>query len=362
MNTLITFIRNLKIQQKLAASFSLILLTFLAHSIYGWIEGVSLINAARDLQEKDYLTSRDGLILEEKFTNLGKIYVDAISFSDDRKLAKTQEIETDFTATINDLKKYEVKDIHSVEEMETAFAAYTVMGKNLVSSIIAKKESSEIEKGMNEFSTLHRTLKDKIKNYTSAKDTVFRNDIANMKQRIKTFNQITIAITIVILIGGMILSVLVARNISTRLTSMITLATKISEGDFTQRFTVNSQDEIGILSGAFIRMSDRLSAMIKNIREVTHHVASATEQMGKNTKTVMEGARNQASCAETGSSSIIEMNSAIMEISSNVESLSSSSEITSSSILEISASFNEVTNATVGMVGQVNDTSASIVE
>lgn len=355
-------IRNLKIQQKLAASFSLILLTVLAHSVYGWMEGIHLINAATDLQEKDYSTSRDGLILEDKFANLGKIYVDSISFGDVAKLEKAREIERDFIETIAHLKKYEMKDIQTVLEMETSFNNYTVVSKNLVTLIMAKKDPSEIEKRMNDFAELNQNLKNKIKNYTAEKDKVFRDNIAVMQQRIKTFNQITAAITFVILIAGITLSVIVARSISTRLTSIIALATKIAEGDFTHRYVVNSQDEIGILSASFIKMSDRLSAMIKNIREVTHHVASATDQIGKNTRTVMEGAKAQASSAETGSSSIIEMNSAIMEISSNVESLSSSSEITSSSILEMSTSFKEVTNATDTMVGKVNETSSSIVE
>ncbi|MBI3595233.1 MAG: HAMP domain-containing protein [Nitrospirae bacterium] len=184
----------------------------------------------------------------------------------------------------------------------------------------------------------------------------------NLSEKIRTDLLLTLLLTGMIILIGSFLAFIYVKSIVQPIEEMALLATKIADGDFTHSLNVTSRDEIGVLGQAFIKMSGSLNAMIKNIREVTHNLASASVQMKKHSETVMQGAKAQASSGETSSSSVVQMNTSILEITSNVEGLSHSSEATSSSILQMSASFEEVANTTIHMVDRVDETSSSITE
>ncbi|MBI1822240.1 MAG: HAMP domain-containing protein [Nitrospirae bacterium] len=186
--------------------------------------------------------------------------------------------------------------------------------------------------------------------------------LKSLEQKLRINLLLSLGLTASILLIGSCLAFLFIRKVIRPIEHMALLATKIADGDFTQTINVNSQDEIGVLGGAFAKMSGSLNSMVKNIREVTFNLAAASEQIKNNSLTIMEGAKNQSEKTETSTTSVIEMDSTIKEISANVEGLSLSAETTSSSILELSASFEEVAKTTANMVGSVDETAASIIE
>ncbi|MFI5303237.1 MAG: methyl-accepting chemotaxis protein [Nitrospiria bacterium] len=186
--------------------------------------------------------------------------------------------------------------------------------------------------------------------------------LTHLNEKVRTNLTINFILTTIIILIGSFLAFMFVKSVVQPIEEMAGFAIKIGDGDFTQTLKINSRDEIGVLSLAFVKMSGSLNSMIKNLREVTHNLASASDQIRKNSETVMQGAKAQASSSETSSSSVVQMNTSIMEITSNVEGLSHSSESTSSSILEMSASFEEVANTTIHMVDRVDETSSSILE
>ncbi|MEK7871252.1 MAG: methyl-accepting chemotaxis protein [Nitrospirota bacterium] len=183
-----------------------------------------------------------------------------------------------------------------------------------------------------------------------------------MKQKLDSIRNVIFILTTITIGIGIIVSFFFIKVIINPIEKMVGVAVGIADGDFMQSVKIASQDEIGILGGAFTRMSANLRGMIMKIREVSISVTSASDQISKLGDKVAVGAENQAASAEKSSASVEEMKGAIKDVAENADALFSSAEATTSSILEMDASIREVANSSVGLASSVDDTSSSIME
>lgn len=183
-----------------------------------------------------------------------------------------------------------------------------------------------------------------------------------MRLKLNSVRNVSMILSIIIVAVGIGVSFFFIKLIINPIEKMVGIAVRIADGDFTQDVKIASQDEIGILGGAFAKMSANLRDMIMKIREASINVASASDQIARSGEKVAVGASSQASSAEKSSASVEEMKGAIKEIAENAGALFSSTESTSSSTLEMDSSIREVANNAVGLASSVDDTSSSIME
>jgi methyl-accepting chemotaxis protein len=190
--------------------------------------------------------------------------------------------------------------------------------------------------------------------------------LKNLKARLESNLLFSIFLTSAVVGVGIVISSFFVRYIIKPIEQMAVIATQIANGDFSQTIQgqsqVQSNDEIGVLSTAFVAMSANLNQMIKKIRSAANNVASAADQISGTSRRASEGASVQAQATENTSSSMEEMNAAMKEIAESVDILSSAADASASSILEMSASINEVASNTANLSSSVEDTSASIIE
>ncbi|HEY0372935.1 MAG TPA: HAMP domain-containing protein, partial [Thermoanaerobaculia bacterium] len=71
--------------------------------------------------------------------------------------------------------------------------------------------------------------------------------------------------TLLVLLGAVLLSWLASRLIVKPVLALVTTAGQISKGDLTQRASVSSGDEIGVLAGAFNDMTANLERTVKSL-------------------------------------------------------------------------------------------------
>lgn len=136
----------------------------------------------------------------------------------------------------------------------------------------------------------------------------------------------------------------------------------IVDGDLAQKVEVPSQDEIGLLARTFNQMGSNLSTIFKKVKGVGESIAEVSEKVGRSSREVLEGFRNQASSVSEATSSIEEINTSIKGIAENTEILSNSAEESSSSILQMGASFEEVSQGVESLSTSVDETTSSISE
>src|SRR6185436_7415009 len=70
----------------------------------------------------------------------------------------------------------------------------------------------------------------------------------------------SLALSILVVLGSIIVALVLSRHISVPLTALTNLAKAASAGDLTQRVTINRKDEIGILAQIFNAMLGNLQA------------------------------------------------------------------------------------------------------
>ena len=124
-----------------------------------------------------------------------------------------------------------------------------------------------------------------------------------LNEKITALLMVGSVITILVITLGLMVSFFFVRLIVKPIEQMAGAAVKIADGDFTQTVLVTAHDEVGVLGETFSKMSDNLSRMIKQIKDVADRVAQISGQLKSGSKQMQDGAQVQASSSEKASSS-----------------------------------------------------------
>ncbi|MCX7920488.1 MAG: methyl-accepting chemotaxis protein [Clostridia bacterium] len=94
-----------------------------------------------------------------------------------------------------------------------------------------------------------------------------------------------IAITLVSLIVGIVLSILISKSIKAPIKIITSKLEAIicSNGDLTQRIHLDRKDEVGIMSGKFDNFIDKLQEMIRDVKEVAYVTAESSQELSTST-------------------------------------------------------------------------------
>ncbi|TAL30193.1 MAG: methyl-accepting chemotaxis protein [Spirochaetes bacterium] len=125
-----------------------------------------------------------------------------------------------------------------------------------------------------------------------------------------------------VLINSLVLltvMVIIFIGAGTVLTRMITrpasmsgrLAERMSEGDFTQKITLDQRDEFGRMTDSLNSFVERMRESISNIARVADEVGSTSQQMSATAVSFAENAQDQASSVEEITATIEEMASSM---------------------------------------------------
>ncbi|HYS54088.1 MAG TPA: methyl-accepting chemotaxis protein [Thermoanaerobaculia bacterium] len=136
-------------------------------------------------------------------------------------------------------------------------------------------------------------------------------------------------------------------------------ATRIADGDLTQRTKIATGDEIGELAQSFNDMTANLEKMLTKLQRSSQQLKSVFETVSSRSGTVVDRVDGQRAIVDDAYRSIDQLNSGVGKITDNVESLSAASEETSASMLEMAASIEEVSKQTDTLFRSVEETATA---
>jgi len=168
-----------------------------------------------------------------------------------------------------------------------------------------------------------------------------------------------IGVTILALFLAILAAYFGSRFIIRPILALVATASRIAQGDLTQRTVVDRDDEIGNLYEAFNSMAANLERTVKSLVASQAKLKSVVETVGTRSRTVIDRVDEQRSIIDATYHSIDKLNGGVRKITDNVEALSASSEETSSSILEMVASMEEVSRHTDTLWGSVEETASA---
>lgn len=139
---------------------------------------------------------------------------------------------------------------------------------------------------------------------------------------IKTIENVRIvlaaSIIIALLIGGLLIT-LITRSITKPIHEGIQIANLMAEGDLTNVIESDRTDEVGMLSEALNKVSEKMRTIISNILANADDIASSSQALSQSAAEIADGARQQASAAEEISSSMEEMYANIQQTTDNAK-------------------------------------------
>jgi methyl-accepting chemotaxis protein len=168
---------------------------------------------------------------------------------------------------------------------------------------------------------------------------------------------VTIVLSIAVLVFFMVRRMIV---LPTRAAESV--ATRIAEGDLSQRVPVRTNDEIGALGRGLNRMTIGLTGMIKNVRDAAQRLEMVSSEVAGVSANVRAASRVQSESVEEAASSVNEMHYALKEIAGTVEDLNTTSEQTSSAVIETAASIDEVARTMTDLSSSIEETSTAITQ
>ncbi|MFZ5428139.1 MAG: HAMP domain-containing methyl-accepting chemotaxis protein [Thermodesulfobacteriota bacterium] len=220
--------------------------------------------------------------------------------------------------------------LDQVQAVSTRLAAQasTDREKDLLGRIAAgaKAYSSRIIDLQTAFAVQHESIKGMV---AQAGDVQTRTSNSlefqqkSMDASAESAKVLTVAVTGVSLLAGVLIAVLLTRAITGPVSKGVRFAQNMSQGDFTSLVDIKRRDEIGMLALS-------LNAMVRKLQEVVAEVKSATEN-------VAAGSEELSSAAQNMSQGVSEQAASIEQISASMEQISASIRQNSDSASETDA-------------------------
>jgi len=132
-----------------------------------------------------------------------------------------------------------------------------------------------------------------------------------------TGRRIALMLLVITLIVSPLVAISITRSITLPIQQAVELAERIAAGDLTREIVVTNQSETGKLQQAMQEMSNRLSSIIRDVREGSAAVASAAQQVSVSSQSLSQGTSEQAASVEEMSSSLEQMNASISQNADN---------------------------------------------
>ncbi|MFC5559884.1 methyl-accepting chemotaxis protein [Ureibacillus thermophilus] len=144
----------------------------------------------------------------------------------------------------------------------------------------------------------------------------------------KQITTISLIVTAVMIVIGILLALFIGNSISKPLNSLVHYSKLFSTGDLSQSVNIKRQDEIGILANSFEEMRKNLSHIIDNVKEKSegiHHTSQtllesfeeldeASKQIATSTDEEAKGAEERANHIERISNMLSEMSTSISNV------------------------------------------------
>ena len=254
----------------------------------------------------------------------------------------------------------DAKELAIYKKIEKPHKALHDSGAVIINLVKAKKVKEAISYFENNTSKYLAKIKNILKEYRDHVNNLTDAKKATVQKDVKLIIKIMSIVSLVLVIGTIILSILIVLSIARPLKSFLFIVKDISEGegDLTKRLDIKSKDEIGQVSVFFDKFIDSIEKMVSHIKDSATTLSSSTIEISSSSQNLAEISQNQAATVEETTASIQELTGYMNEISKTVTNAKNKSE----SLLNI-ASENKtlVDNATKGMA-KINDNSSKISE
>jgi len=167
--------------------------------------------------------------------------------------------------------------------------------------------------------------------------------------QLKTVAAISIIVALVLLV---LVGYYIGRSISLPVAALAEAASRMAEGDLTQKVDITSGDEIGTMARAFNNMSSSLNKIMTQVSDASSRIASSSEEISAASSQMAAGAENQNLQTAQAASAAEEMSATVTEVSRN----SNAAFHASQEAAQVAKSGGEIVSNTIAGMGRIAET------
>jgi methyl-accepting chemotaxis protein len=312
-----------KIGTRLGVVFGVILLTVIAAGGFGlsWLGRLNS-NMSASMQKRYNTVELTHQTIESSITNarITLQLFETTNPDDEKKLNQENEgISHQISSQVADIEKnlttsQEKELFETVTHDRQAYIAAREKAKKLLAD---KKRDQAL-------AILSAEVIPALDTYRNAWQKLIDFQTAAMEQSIRDGQEayafgrrIAVLLMVIILIISPLVAIGVTRGITLPIQQVVEHAQRIAAGDLTREIQVTNRSETGKLQQAMHEMSNRLSSIIRDVREGSAAVASAAQQVSASSQSLSQGTSEQAASVEEMSSSLEQMNASISQNADN---------------------------------------------
>lgn len=334
-----------KIKHKLGIAFSVILITFFIN-ILGNMTTIdhNKHNVVR-VREVTYKQVEYAASVNEAVIQVQQFLSDASATKEEDSFTDAEKYKNKFKDSINKLEQVDPSMKDQIEKINSDFDKFYELGVKMAHVYIDQGP----EKGnvlMEQFDPMAIALSTEINNFSNGRKKAMDTDLVDIT------NKMNVSLSASLILGGisLVLAIFIILKLSKAITNPINSMLfilkdlEMGEGDLTKRIGIKSKDEIAAMASSFNNFMDRLTGMVKNIKDNSVFVSQSSENLNGNVTKIEAGA--------------IEIDDSIIKVKNDIENITNSvEEVTSTvdSIAQVSYAAAEGTQEIAVMSEQIND-------
>jgi methyl-accepting chemotaxis protein len=340
-------LRNLRVSQKLFASFGVLSLLVIAVGLTGLVELRGSNNRLETMYEQNV----------QAIARLGEVRADV-------QQATSLSAKLILRSPLADVSNVQMAIKRLDSDIDGTWAAYTahpatgtttdraafvaglaeyrkIRDQQLVPAAQANSLSTYLGVQNNYIDPLTSKITVALNNLAGIEDKAAQQQMADARSNATTAQILTLALIGGALAFAIVIAVVVSRAIARPLGQTVTVLEALAEGRLDLRLTVKGRDEVGRMAEALNTALDRLTAALSDIGTNVTTLASSSENL-----TGVAGRMNASAARSAGRAHAV--STASEEISANIATVSAGADEIGSSITEIARS----TSSAADVAGQ----------
>ncbi|MDM5103165.1 methyl-accepting chemotaxis protein [Aeromonas salmonicida] len=202
------------------------------------------------------------------------------------------------------------------EEMSAPFA-------ELVGQVISKRQALDWDQANHLMATDIEPALTQLASQLAAQVTQTRSEVDSMGEKMasagQTINRTLLLATLTVIVLGTLVALLFSRRLTRDIASLVVRADQVANGRLPSRpLPVQSQDELGGLTGSINQMSLQLRQLVGEIQGAVGQVEGACVEVGNTTRAIVDDLASQNQRVDTVAAAIEQMSVSTRDVAGNI--------------------------------------------
>ena len=358
--------KDIKIGTKIVASFMVVLVLMLGIGIWTFQVSTSVANNAEKVKDESLVFAGtvqqmrvDVIQVQQWLTDISATRAqDGLNDGFDEAEKSYQSF---LTGLASFGKKYKAENnrekLQEIKDLRTQADVYYEAGKKMASAYIDGGPGAGNQL-MDSFDTAAANLYDTLDPFISEQVAGTENAMGEIALSVNNLKMGMMVAFLVAFLITMVAGFLLRRSISQPLLAILAVTKDIAEGDLTTKVEVTSNDEIGQLQSAMKKMTDKLFAIVSEVKNGTEAISCGSDEVSRGNADLSQRTEEQASSLEETASSMEEMTSTVKQ---NADNASQANQLAAGARTQAEKGGEVVGNAITAMA-EINSSSKKIAD